>query len=99
RLADGALLPAVARECGTTKKRLSEFLAASDPLTDLFGGATPNERAAKSARQMLGNLMVGHCAERIFVDRYKKEAAVTELALSDLRESRSDTDYRLINGR
>ena len=48
---------------------------------------------------MLGNLIVGRCAERIFVDRYKKEAAVNELALSDLRESRSDTDYRLINGR
>lgn len=99
KLAEGVPLPAVAKDCGTTKKRLDEFLAASDPLVDLFGSTTPNERAAKSARQMFGNLIVGRCAERIFVDRYKKEAAVTELALSDLRESRSDTDYRLVNGK
>lgn len=99
KLASGMALPDVARQCGTTKRRVTEFVAAADPLQELFGGATPSERAAKSARQMLGNLIVGLCAERIFVDRYKKEAAVTELALSDLRESRSDTDYRLLNGK
>lgn len=99
QLKAGIPLPQIARTCGTTKSRVEEFLAAGDPIVGLFGSATPNERAVKRARQMLGNLIVGRCAERIFVERYKKEAAVTELALSDLRESRSDTDYRLMNGR
>jgi hypothetical protein len=98
-IAAGVPLSQVARDCGTTKKRVTEFLAAPDPLVALFGSAMPSERAAKGARQMLGNLIVGRCAERIFVERYRKEAAVTELTLSDLRESRSDTDYRLLNGR
>jgi len=48
---------------------------------------------------MLGNLIVGRCAERVFVERYKREAATNELELSDLRDSRTDTDYRLLNGR
>jgi hypothetical protein len=92
-------LPYVAKESGVTKKRAEQILSAPDPLIAIFGSSTPNEKASRSARQMLGNLIVGRCAERIFVDRYKKEAATTELTLSDLRESRSDTDYRLLNGR
>ena len=99
KLEAGAPVQAIATECGTTKKRVTAFVAAADPLVELFGSHVPNERAEKNARQMLGNLIVGRCAERIFVDRYKKEAAVTELALSDLRDSRTDTDYRLLNGK
>jgi len=82
-----------------TKKRVQEILTAPDPMAALFGGTIPTEKAAKSARQMLGNLIVGRCAERLFVERYKREAATTELDLSDLREGRSDTDYRLVDGR
>lgn len=96
---DPATLAGVAKACGTTKKRVQEILGAPDPFAVVFGGSVPAEKAAKSARQMLGNLIVGRCAERVFVDRYKKEAATNELELSDLRESRSDTDYRLLNGR
>jgi hypothetical protein len=48
---------------------------------------------------MLGNLIVGRCAEKTFVEHYKREAATNELELSDLRETRTDTDYRLLNGR
>ncbi len=95
----GARLSDVARACGTTQKRVREVGNSPDPIVALFGAAEPDERSRRSAKQMLGNLIVGRCAERIFVDRYKKEAAVTELALSDLRESRSDTDYRLLNGK
>lgn len=99
RVAETGSLPDIARACGLTKKRAHEVLTAPDLLTALFGGATPSDRAAKSARQMLGNLIVGRCAERVFVEHYKREAATNELALSDLRESRSDTDYRLLNGK
>jgi hypothetical protein len=47
---------------------------------------------------MLGNLIVGRCAEQVFGERYRKEVATSELTLSDVRESRTDTDYRLLNG-
>jgi hypothetical protein len=94
-----APLAAIAKESGVTKKHAESILTAADPMSALFGGASPSEKAVKSARQMLGNLIVGHCAERIFVDHYKKEAATNELVLSDVREGRSDTDYRLLNGR
>ena len=89
----------VARDSGLTKNRVREILAAPEPMAAIFGGTTPGEKAAKAARQMLGNLIVGRCAERLFVEHYKREAATNELVLSDLREGRSDTDYRLINGR
>lgn len=92
-------LPEIAKAAGTTKKRVQELLDAPDLVTGIFGSGSPAEKPAKSARQMLGNLIVGRCAERVFVDRYKKEAATNELELSDERESRSDTDYRLLNGK
>ena len=98
-VAEGKELAAIAKQSGLTKKRAQEILRSNDVLEALFGGADPTERAKKSARQMLGNLIVGRCAERVFVDRYKREAETNELALSDLRDARSDTDYRLLNGK
>jgi hypothetical protein len=89
----------VARELKVSRKRVSDFASSPDTVSAIFGAEPPSDKAKKSARQMLGNLIAGRCAERIFVERYKKEAATTELTLSDLRESRSDTDYRLLNGR
>lgn len=99
RIAEGRELADIAKSAGLTKKRALEVLSAADPMSALFEGTTPSDRAARSARQMLGNLIVGRCAERVFVERYKREAATNELELSDLRDSRTDTDYRLLNGR
>ena len=98
-VSEGPPLARLARDSGLTKKRAREILEAPDPLVSLFGAILPSDKAAKAARQMLGNLIVGRCAERLFVERYRREAATTELALSDVRETRSDTDYRLLNGR
>jgi hypothetical protein len=92
-------IPQLARESGLTKLRVQEILSNVNPMAGLFGSQTPAEKFAKSARQMLGNLIVGHCAERIFVERYKREAATNELALHDQRQGRTDTDYRLHNGK
>jgi len=44
-------------------------------------------------------LIVGQCAEIIFEAMYKAHTHTTELELRDLREGRSDTDYRLYNGK
>ncbi len=96
---NGSSVADTARGLRTSPAKLKEFLAAPDPVSAIFGASIPNEKALKSSRQMLGNLIAGRCAERIFVERYKQEAATTELALSDLRESRTDTDYRLLDGK
>lgn len=89
----------LARSCGLTRKRVKEIFDAEDPVVALFGSSAPDERASRRARQILGNLIVGRCAEIEFVDRYRREAATNELNLVDVREGRSDTDYRLLNGK
>lgn len=98
-LASGRTVRDVANLCGTTQARVRQFAAASNPMVELFSAEQVGEKSARLSRQMLGNLIVGRCAERLFVERYKKEAATTELTLSDVREGRSDTDYRLMNGK
>lgn len=90
---------AAARAVRTTARALEAFARARNPLAELFGPEEPGEDAKKDARQILGNLIVGHCAELTFEDIYKEHTHSTELELRDLRESRSDTDYRLFNGK
>lgn len=41
---------------------------------------------------------MGRAAERAFVDIFREEMESHELELRDLREGRTDTDYRLYNG-
>jgi hypothetical protein len=48
---------------------------------------------------MLGQLLLGRCAEIAFERIYKEEMHSEEFELRDLREGRTDTDYRLHNGR
>ena len=88
-----------ARTVGTTSRVLQAFAAAADPVVALFGSERPDEAALRDARQILGNLIVGRCAELTFEQIYKEHTHSTELELRDLREGRSDTDYRLFNGK
>lgn len=88
-----------ARELGTTAKRVSEFCASPDPFGELFGSDVPDDDSRRRTRQILGNLIVGRCAEITFEEMYKEHMHTTELELRDLREGRSDTDYRLFNGK
>jgi hypothetical protein len=88
-----------ARTAGTTISRLEAFCKSSDPAAELFGPATRSEDVGKRTRQILGNLIVGRCAEIAFEEIYKQHTHTTELELRDLREGRSDTDYRLFNGK
>lgn len=88
-----------AREIRTTSKRLDSFCRSRDPLAALFGPSTRGADARKRTRQILGNLIVGRCAEIAFEEIYKQHTRTTELELRDLREGRSDTDYRLFNGK
>jgi hypothetical protein len=100
RLLDAGDAPqSAARAVGTTARVLQEFALATDPEIALFGAEPRSEAAFTDARQILGNLIVGRCAELTFEDIYKEHTHSTELELRDLREGRSDTDYRLFNGR
>lgn len=87
-----------AREVGTTAARLTQFLESPNTVTALLR-SQPEDDDRRRAKQILGNLIVGKCAEITFEEIYKEHTRTTELELRDLREGRSDTDYRLFNGR
>jgi len=90
---------AAARQVGTTAARLSALHAAKNKGGLLFGAIKPTDDGRKRARQILGNLIVGRCAEKVFEKIYKEHMHTTELELRDMRQGHSDTDYRLHNGK
>src|SRR5262249_14432463 len=57
------------------------------------------DRYRRRATQIVGQLLLGRCAEIAFELIYKSEMHSEEFELRDLREGRTDTDYRLYNGR
>lgn len=98
-VSEGETPSAAARQTHTTAARVTAIHDTRNITGALFGPVRPDEEARQSARQILGNLIVGRCAEVVFVKLYKKHVHTTELELRDLREGRSDTDYRLYNGK
>lgn len=60
--------------------------------------APPDPRDISRTRMILGSLILGGAAERIFEAAYRDALSTTDVQLVDLRESRNDTDYRLLNG-
>jgi hypothetical protein len=58
------------------------------------------EEDLKRAATILGGLLLGRAAEIAFEDIYRQEIGPdAEFKLVDLREGRTDTDYRVLNGR
>lgn len=98
-VATGKSAREAATEIGTTAQRIRAFCSSSDQLAELLGNELPKDETRRNARQILGNLIVGRCAEITFEEIYKEHMHTTELELRDLREGRSDTDYRLFNGK
>ncbi len=95
----GSEIRDAAREVGTNSATLGSFHRSTNQIAALFGSERPDEDVRKRVRQILGNLIVGHCAEITFEEIYKQHTRTTELELRDLREGHSDTDYRLYNGK
>ena len=97
----GLLVPEAAKGVGTTKKRLQEIASSEDPLIEILGTAIPTQ--SKETKQwakagaILGQLLLGHVAELVFARMFKAEMPNQELSLKDVREGRTDTDYRLLN--
>ncbi len=92
----------VAKAVRSTAKNLQTLADAPDPVTRVFGmdlsEAASEQRMAK-ARATLGQLLLGVIAERAFEQIYKTKMGTTELRLEDYRESRNETDYRILNGK
>ncbi|MGH9461940.1 MAG: hypothetical protein ACRD1X_12025 [Vicinamibacteria bacterium] len=91
----------VARSVRSTAKHLQSLLEASDPIAATLGADLDSSREEVRlgrARAMLGQLLLGDLAERVFETIYKTTMGSHELALEDDRESRSETDYRVLNG-
>ena len=97
----GTPLEEAARLVGTSRKRLEQLAAAPDPITDILGLSPKQVDVVHREKsiQILGQLLLGRAAEAAFEDIYKAEIGTADLTLKDLRESRTDTDYRVYNGR
>jgi hypothetical protein len=88
-----------ARIVGTTRKLISKLLRAEDPVYEVLGkkiNQIDQEHTMWTVR-ILGQLLLGRCAEVVFEGIFKREMPITELVLKDVREGRTDTDYRLYN--
>lgn len=90
----------VARTVGTNRAKLTEVVAATDRVEAVLGARLRiiDEEARERAIQILGQLLLGRAAEIAFEDIYRSQMESHELELRDVRESRTDTDYRLYNG-
>jgi hypothetical protein len=68
-------------------------------LLDLLNEAMAHDDGEISKTSLiLGSLVLGEAAERVFESIYSKKLSTTEISLVDQREHRNDADYRLING-
>jgi hypothetical protein len=96
----GSSLREAAKAVGTTQALVMAAQQAPDPIRTVLGLALDeiDTRYHGRAAQMLGQLLLGRCAEIAFEQIYKSEMHSEEFKLKDLREGRTDTDYRLYNG-
>ena len=98
-LRTGESLDAAARAVRTTPARLRRAQEAADPFADILGESLPpNSVVVNERAPILGNLVLGRAAELVFEEIYWREMPGTEFGLVDLREGRTDTDYRMYNG-
>lgn len=97
----GTDLAAAAKSASTTRRRLQAVVDSPSRVEHVLGASYRDidERHRRRVTQMLGQLLLGCCAELAFEQIYRTEMHEHELELRDVRESRTDTDYRLYNGR
>src|SRR6266545_686087 len=89
-----------ARQFGTTVKRLQEVVSPPSPLVSILGCeiTQPSPRIEARVRSILGQLVIGNLAERVFENMYRTTVGTTDLELRDDRRARGDTDYLAFNG-
>lgn len=98
---EGMQAAEAARRAGTTRQRVADLVAAGDPIARVLrvpaAQIRNDDRAA--AKRGLAQILLGRAAELAFEDIYRTEIGAQEFELVDLHEGRTDTDYRLLNGR
>jgi hypothetical protein len=92
---------AAARRARTTGQRLLGLASSPDPVAEILGvaAADVSDENRTAATRGLAQILLGRAAELAFEDIYRTEMGTQEFELVDLREGRTDTDYRLLNGR
>lgn len=90
-------LTTAAAEVGTSASHLRKVIAQADRFSYVMGLRPDqlDDNQIRKATLTLGQLLVGRCAERAFEERYRVAMAGHSLHLRDLREGRTDTDYRV----
>jgi len=93
-------LAEAAKFAGTTRPRMERIVESPNPVRAIIGGTIPalTPEAERSARQSLGQLLIGNLAERAFEQIYESTVGTTELELRDDRGRRGETDYLVFNG-
>lgn len=97
RVRGGEDEPKVRADLATSRRTLANVLAAPDSLAYVLAvppDVDPTD-SLRRARRTLGQLLLGRCAELVFEDLYRTEMQSQQLDVTDERESRSDTDYRI----
>jgi hypothetical protein len=97
---DGAEPGAAARRVRTTGRKILELMEAQDPITHLLGVSAADvlDENRTAGKRGLAQILLGRAAELAFEDVYRTEMGSQEFELVDLREGRTDTDYRVLNG-
>ncbi len=100
RVRKGENLDAVSRELKVSKKIVGQLVKSNDPVSDALSvrAIDIGEDYFKKAKKTLGQMLLGRAAEVVFEKIYRAAMHSQEFELVDLRESRSDTDYRVLNG-
>ena len=83
------------------RSRLDALRRAPDPILEALGCelvAARAEQALARSRRIIGQLLLGQIAERAFEKIYKATMGTDDLHLEDDRETRNETDYRVLNG-
>jgi hypothetical protein len=97
--AAGATDGEIARQVRTTIAKVAVARRAASISTQVLGvSADDVPERIHSVRKNLAGLLRGRAAEIAFEDIYKYSMGSSEFELKDVREGRSDTDYRLLNG-
>jgi len=96
----GTEVGTAAKTTRTTSRILQRIIESPDRVQEALGIPLDkvDEAQTRRVRLILGQLALGRCAELAFEDIYRSEMHSEELELRDLRENRTDTDYRLHNG-
>lgn len=82
----GEEVSTVAKAVRTVQKRLEEILVAADPIQHVLGLGLSEIRdeSLLKATQILGQLLLGRCAELAFENIFRSEMHAHELELRDL---------------